>query len=107
MSLDAHPTPPDRQAMLHELADGIWEITQPLRFLGMAIGTRMTVIGLPSGGLLLHSPIAVDDALARSERLELPGERVVHRDRRVQQQAPARQADHRHPCADGHPEKAK
>ena len=77
MSLDAHPTPPDRQAMLHELADGIWEITQPLRFLGMAIGTRMTVIGLPSGGLLLHSPIAVDDALARELEALGPVEQVV------------------------------
>lgn len=39
------------------LSDGLWCATQPLRFLGVELGTRMSVVRLPSGGLFLHSPI--------------------------------------------------
>lgn len=63
--------------MLNQLADDLWEVSHPLRFLGFAIGTRMTVIRMPGGGLLLHSPVPVDDALA-SELAELgPVEQIV------------------------------
>ena len=58
--------------MLHQLADDVWEVPHPLRFMGFAIGTRMTVIRLPSGGLLLHSPVPVDDRLA-GELAEIGG----------------------------------
>lgn len=36
---------------------GLWCATQPLRFFGTEIGTRMSVVRLADGGLLLHSPI--------------------------------------------------
>ena len=48
---------------LNAIADGIWVVPAPLRFMGIfAIGTRMTVIRA-GDGLVLHSPIAIDDAL--------------------------------------------
>jgi hypothetical protein len=53
---------------LASIDDGLWCATQPLRFLGLEIGARMSVVRLPSGGLFLHSPIeprpAVRDAVA-------------------------------------------
>jgi hypothetical protein len=44
--------------MLNPLADGLWEINEPLTALGMALGHRMTVARLPDGSLWLHSPVA-------------------------------------------------
>jgi len=44
------------------LAPNLWIVDQPDFNAGFAkIGTRMTVIRLPSGGLFLHSPIKLDD----------------------------------------------
>lgn len=43
---------------LREWADGIWIAAAPLRFYGVPFGTRMTVVRLADGSLLLHSPIA-------------------------------------------------
>ena len=37
----------------------------PLRFLGLEIGARMTVVRLPGSKLLLHSPIAATAELVR------------------------------------------
>lgn len=48
---------------LEPLCEGIWTARAPLRFLTFAIGTRMTVVRLPDGGLLVHSPIALDASL--------------------------------------------
>jgi len=50
---------------MQTLATDLWADQQPLRFVGMEIGTRMTVIRLPTGGLWIHSPIEATD-----ERLE-------------------------------------
>ncbi len=50
---------------LHSFADDLWIAEAPLKFLGLHLGTRMTVVRLEGGSLLLHSPIAIDDALAR------------------------------------------
>ena len=48
---------------LNAIADGVWVVPAPLRFMGIfAIGTRMTVIRA-GDGLVLHSPIAIDEAL--------------------------------------------
>jgi hypothetical protein len=45
------------------VCDGVWVAHAPLEFAGMfEIGTRMTVMRVGSG-LVIHSPIAVDDAL--------------------------------------------
>lgn len=60
--------------MLNRVADDVWAVRAPMRFAGFAIGTRMTVVRLPGGGLLLHSPVPIDDALrdelARLGRVE-------------------------------------
>jgi hypothetical protein len=42
---------------------GIWTATSPHRWIGLHLGTRMTVILLPTGALLLHSPVPIDEAL--------------------------------------------
>jgi hypothetical protein len=46
-----------------ELAPDLWTVTGPLRFYGMQIGTRMTVVRLSGGGLWLHSPVALSPEL--------------------------------------------
>ncbi|HNC22903.1 MAG TPA: DUF4336 domain-containing protein [Opitutaceae bacterium] len=55
--------------MLNPVADGLWELNEPLAALGMALGHRMTVARLPDGTLWVHSPVAyrpeIGDALAR------------------------------------------
>jgi Domain of unknown function (DUF4336) len=45
-------------------AEGLWTVPVPHRFLGLHLGTRMTIVRLPGGGLWLHSVVAVDDLLA-------------------------------------------
>src|SRR5437870_615324 len=49
-------------------------LVAPLPFLGMRIGTRMTVVRLPSGGLVLHSPTP----LAAARELVTAEGRVAH-----------------------------
>ncbi|MZR64433.1 DUF4336 domain-containing protein [Alcanivorax sp. DP30] len=51
-------------ARLKPLTDNIWHAAIPHTFMGLHVGSRMTVVKLSTGGLLLHSPIPVDDALA-------------------------------------------
>jgi hypothetical protein len=41
----------------------LWTIWQPHAWLGLHIGTRMTIIMLGSGALVLHSPIAITPEL--------------------------------------------
>ena len=43
------------------VADNLWVARQPLRFLGVEIGTRMTVVRLSNNDLVLISPIALDE----------------------------------------------
>ncbi len=43
---------------LQQLAPGLWIANQPLRFMGLSVGTRMTVIRLEDGRLVVISPIA-------------------------------------------------
>jgi hypothetical protein len=49
---------------LESAGEGLWTASAPLKLMGAEIGTRMTVVALPEGGLALISPIAIDDALA-------------------------------------------
>ena len=59
--------------MLRQLAPDLWIAEQPLRFLGLELGARMTVVRLPGSRLLLHSPIARSRELAAEvERLGSP-----------------------------------
>ncbi len=55
---------------MRQLAEDLWVVDRPLRFVGVSIGTRMTVIRLRDGSLFLHSPVALDDTL-RQALLEL------------------------------------
>jgi uncharacterized protein DUF4336 len=48
---------------LQPLAADIWVADRPQTFYGLPVGTRMTVIRLPGGRLLLHSPVVLDDHL--------------------------------------------
>ena len=43
--------------MLQEFASNLWVADQTLRFLGVEVGSRMSVIRLGSGELFVHSPI--------------------------------------------------
>jgi hypothetical protein len=52
--------------LLRSLAPDLWVTERPLRFLGVEIGTRMTVARLSDGGLFVHSPVPLD-APARRE----------------------------------------
>ncbi|UQA55805.1 DUF4336 domain-containing protein [Polyangium aurulentum] len=50
---------------LQSFAQDLWTVTAPLSMIGLRLGTRMTVVRLEGGGVLLHSPVSVDDALAK------------------------------------------
>jgi hypothetical protein len=54
-------------APLRALGPELWVAERPQRFYGLQVGTRMSVMRLADGSLLLHSPVALDPAL----RLEL------------------------------------
>ena len=50
---------------LRQLAEDLWAAERPQSFYGLPVGTRMTVIRLSGGRLLLHSPVALDAELRR------------------------------------------
>jgi hypothetical protein len=59
--------------MLTPFADNVWIADMPLRFAGISVGARMTVVKLSDGRLLLHSPISPSDELrAEVEKLGRP-----------------------------------
>lgn len=45
------------------IAPNLWTVEMPLSAFGVALGTRMTIIRLGSGRLLLYSPVAIPEAL--------------------------------------------
>jgi hypothetical protein len=47
---------------MREFAPGLWIEPIPLRFLGTEFGARMTVVRLPGGGLVVHSPVRLTEA---------------------------------------------
>ncbi len=50
--------------MLTEQADGLWTTDDPTQtFFGLKVGSRATLVRLPSGGLLAYSPIPLTDEL--------------------------------------------
>lgn len=51
---------------LSELDTDIWIAERRQRFYGLEVGTRMTVIRLADGSLLLHSPVRLDNKLRRA-----------------------------------------
>lgn len=48
--------------MLETVAKDVWIAARPLRFFGVEVGTRMTVVRLDGGGLFVHSPVQLDPA---------------------------------------------
>ena len=48
---------------MRSLAADLWVVERPQRFYGLEVGTRMTVIRLADGSVLLHSPVALDARL--------------------------------------------
>jgi hypothetical protein len=48
---------------LRPLAPDLWVVDRAQTFYGLPVGTRMTVIRLSNGRLLLHSPVALDEPL--------------------------------------------
>lgn len=56
----AHAQSDDRP--LEQLDRDLWIATRPLKLVVGDIGTRMTVIRLANGDLVLHSPVALDPA---------------------------------------------
>ncbi|HET6305301.1 MAG TPA: DUF4336 domain-containing protein [Myxococcota bacterium] len=50
---------------MRELAPDLWVAERSQRFYGLEVGTRMTVLRLADGSLLLHSPVSLDAALRR------------------------------------------
>jgi hypothetical protein len=52
-----------RPSALRPLADALWVADRPFRAIPfLDIGTRMTVVRTPDGGLVLHSPVEADAA---------------------------------------------
>jgi hypothetical protein len=49
--------------MLREIDEEIWVAEQPLRYLGLGVGTRMTVVRLANRELAVISPIQASDAI--------------------------------------------
>ena len=50
--------------MLTSIAPDLWCATGPQAVFGAEMGNRMTIVRLADGGLWLHAPFAIDDALA-------------------------------------------
>lgn len=59
------------RGMLRSVAEDLWVADSEMAVGGMPLGIRMTVIRRASGGLILHSPIEIDDVLA--DQLEALG----------------------------------
>jgi hypothetical protein len=50
---------------MQQLDSDLWIADSPLRFVGLELGARMTVIRLPGPKLLLHSPVPATPGLVR------------------------------------------
>ena len=48
---------------MRQLAEDLWVVDRPQSFYALSVGTRMTVMRLSGGRLLLHSPVALDGDL--------------------------------------------
>jgi hypothetical protein len=56
---------PEPSPALRALDRDLWVADRPQRFYGLEVGTRMTVMRLADGRLLLHSPVALTPELRR------------------------------------------
>lgn len=62
---------------LTPFAEDLWIVDAPMKMAGLQLGTRMTVVRLEDGGLLLHSPVPIDEALAQELRALGPVAHIV------------------------------
>jgi len=62
---------------MQQLDEDLWVCDAPLRFFGLEVGTRMTVVRLPGGGVLLHSPTEATAELVRAVEALGPVEHLV------------------------------
>jgi hypothetical protein len=62
---------------LRPFGEGLWIAEAPLRFFGVPFGTRMTVVRLEGGDLLLHSPVALSPPLRAEVQALGPVRHVV------------------------------
>jgi len=46
---------------LAQITDGVWTDTHPVRIVGMPLSATMTVLRLPDGDLIVHSPVALTE----------------------------------------------
>lgn len=53
---------------LQQIAEDVWTLAGPLKFVGLHVGSRMTIVRLPSGKLWVHSPVGLDDEATESIR---------------------------------------
>jgi hypothetical protein len=63
--------------MLEPLGPSLWTRAVPHRFLGLEIGTRMNVVRLADGELVVHSPIPLDSQLEAAVRALGPVRHVI------------------------------
>jgi hypothetical protein len=49
--------------MIERIDEGVWVAASPHSFMGLHLGTRMTIVRLAGGDLWIHSPIALSSAL--------------------------------------------
>ena len=52
--------------MLTLLAPDLWHTTHAFTSMGMPVSSRMTVVRCANGGLWLHSPVPITDALKQA-----------------------------------------
>ncbi len=63
--------------MLTPVVDGLWTVRAPQTFIGLHVGSQMTVVRLSSGGLLLHSPVHISPQLQQEIDAAGPVHHVV------------------------------
>src|SRR5688572_5344581 len=67
----------DRSEGLVTLGDGAWAVQHHRATSYLHVRLRMGVVALPTGGLLLYSPVPIDDALADDLARLGPVEHIV------------------------------
>ncbi len=63
--------------MIKALDDNIWIAEQPLRYFGLEVGTRMTVVRLDSDALVVISPIEMSDRIKQQLDSIGPVEHII------------------------------
>lgn len=62
---------------MRPIAEGLWCVEAQMAIAGMPLSLRMTVMRGPGGGLVLHSPVELDDATAEAIDALGPVEHIV------------------------------